>query len=237
MVQKQEKIKGDENTSKSGKDHTWVAYNGIKNLLFQNKILLGQQLNSRRLGKQLNMSSTPILQALRLLHFQGLLAHFPQRGYFLEQNTREDIKNIFNLRLALESANLDYFLENIDDKGRQTLETAIQDHKEALKNNWPNKILKADMQFHISLSKISTGEVGANLCRMLFEMMYLKGRSSVLYSSPNEQFSTHHEQIVGYLDKNDIESARNVLITHIRTVRDLALQELDKQARDRSVEW
>ena len=224
-------------SSKTNEDLTMVAYNGIKNLLFRNKIVPGQQLNSRRLGKKLNMSSTPVIQALKLLHFQGVLAHFPQRGYFLERNSKEVVRNIYNLRMALESANLDYVLEKIDKSGWQKLELAVEAHNGALENNLTNKILKADMSFHTTLSRISTGPVGERLITILFEMLYLKSRSTVLYIAPNDQFVSHHEEILKFLRKKEIESARLVLLNHIRQVRDSVILEMNREEEDFSVDW
>lgn len=224
-------------SSKTNEDLTMVAYNGIKRLLFRNEIVLGQQLNSRRLGKKLNMSSTPVIQALKLLHFQGLLAHIPQRGYFLERNSKEIVRDIFNLRVALESANLDTALKQIDEAGWQKLTSALAAHKEALEKRMPNKVLIADMTFHLALAEISTGVVGERLLRYLFEMLYLKSRPTVLYIAPEDKFCTHHQDILMSLRNNDLESARLTLTNHIQQVRDLVLQEMNRDEEDFSIDW
>ncbi len=224
-------------SSETHEDLTMLAYNGIKNLLFRNEIAPGQQLNSRRLGKWLNMSSTPIIQALKLLHFQGVLNHIPKRGYFLERNSIEIVRNIYDLRLALESANLDNVLAHIDASGWQRLESAVAAHMEALEKNIPKSILLADMTFHVALTEISTGAVGERLIRYLFEMLYLKNRSTVLYISPKKQFGRHHQEILKYLRDRDIESARRTLASHIRQVRDYVLEEMRRDEEDLNVSW
>lgn len=218
-------------------DLTMLAYNGIQNLLFRNEIAPGQQLNSRWLGKKLSMSSTPVIQALKLLHFQGLLTHIPRKGYFLEQTSKEMVRDIFNLRLALESASLDSILERIDDSGWTRLEEAVRAHLDALEKNIPKSILLADMGFHVALAEISTGVVGARLIRHLFEMLYLKTRAAVLYTSPKQEFGFHHREILTHLRNSDIESARHALIDHILKVRDNLLDGMRRDEENLKVDW
>ncbi len=65
------------------KDLTMLAFNGIKNLMFRNEFTQDLRLNARELSKKLDMSPTPVIQALKLLHFQGILGHIPNKGYFI----------------------------------------------------------------------------------------------------------------------------------------------------------
>lgn len=217
---------------RNNEDLTMIAYNGIKNLLFRNEIVLGQQLNSRRIAEKLSMSSTPVIQALKLLHFQGLIAHIPQRGYFLERNSREVVRNIYNQRLALELANINDILVKIDNSGWQKLEEAVASHEEALNKNMASKILMADVSFHLTLAEIASGVVGKHLLRYLFEMLYLKSRSTVLYIGPRQQFCSQHQEILQYLRKKDVEAARVSLGLHIQEIRDLVLEDMRRNEED-----
>lgn len=227
-------------SDKPGEPHedlTMLAYNGIQNLLFRNEIAPEQQLNSRWLGKKLNMSPTPVIQALKLLHFQGLLAHVPKKGYFLEQTTANMVQDIFKLRLAIESSNLETILDRIDESGWQRLDSAVEAHMEALEKNIPKSILLADMAFHITMAEISTGLVGGRMIRYLFEMLYLKNRTTVLYVSPEWKFGHHHQEILQHLRNNDVESARRTLTDHIIQVRDNLLDGIHRDEEDRKVAW
>ncbi len=56
------------NTKKPAKgrpDHTYIAYEGIKKMLFENEILPGQKISYRQLAERLQMSPTPVIQALK----------------------------------------------------------------------------------------------------------------------------------------------------------------------------
>lgn len=208
-------------------DLTLKAVNGIKNLLFSNEMTSALRLNARDLSKRLSMSPTPVIQALKLLHFQGILGHVPNKGYFLETNTPDMIRDIFNLRMAVESAGLSTILDRITSKDWQDLEEAVQGHLDALDKNSAKLILLADMAFHIKLARISTGTAGERLMRNLFEMLYLKNRGVALYISPKPQFGSHHRKILDFLKAEDIASAQTALTDHLGSVRDAVLRGME----------
>ncbi len=219
-------------------DLTLRAINSIKNMLFSNEITSALRLNARDLSKRLDMSPTPVIQALKLLHFQGILGHVPNKGYFLETNTPQMIQDIFNLRMALESAGFETILSRITSKGWQELENAVATHLDALEKNSARHVLMADMAFHITLAKISSGSAGERLMRNLFEMLYLKNRGVVLYISPRQRFGTHHQVILEHLEKGDIKAAQKALRNHLTAVRDAVLSSMESQTdQDFNLNW
>lgn len=219
-------------------DLTLRAVNGIKNMLFSNEITSAHRLNARDLSKQLRMSPTPVIQALKLLQFQGILGHVPNKGYFLETNTPQMIQDIFNLRLALESAGFEIILSRITPKDWQDLEKAVAAHLDALEKDSARLVLLADMAFHTILARISSGSAGERLIRNLFEMLYLKNRGVVLYISPRQQFGTHHQKILDHLKNGEIEVAQVTLRNHLTAVRDAVLSNMESQtAENLDLKW
>ena len=92
-----------ENTKKSGvgktkEDFTKEAYMGIRRMFFHNEIIPGQKISYGDLAKRLNMSTTPVIQALKHLEFQGLVRHEPNRGYYTENVSLEEITEVCNFR-------------------------------------------------------------------------------------------------------------------------------------------
>ena len=231
-------MNGNSAKKEKNEDLTLRAVNGIKSLLFSNEITPAFRLNARDLSKRLGMSPTPVTQALKLLFFQGILGHVPNRGYFLETNTPEMIRDIFNLRMALEVAGLDTICERITPTDWQALEKALENHLDALAKGSAKRILLADMAFHTTLARISTGTAGERLMRNLFEMLYLKNRGVILYISPKQQFGSHHREILDFLREKDIDSVRTALTRHLISVRDAVLDGMASESEeDIQLDW
>jgi DNA-binding GntR family transcriptional regulator len=148
------------------------------------------------------------------------------------------IQDIFHLRMALESAGLETLPGRITPNGWQELDNAVATHLDALKKDSARHVLLADMTFHTTLARISSGSAGERLMRNLFEMLYLKNRGVVLYISPRQQFGSHHQVILDHLKKSDIKAARETLRHHLTAVRDAVLSSMESQTDpDLGLNW
>lgn len=89
-------------TAKETVDHVEVAYDGIRMMLLKNEILPGRKISYRQLAEKLSMSLTPVIQALKRLEYQGLVRHEPNRGYFTEPMSLQEVQEIYEMREVLE---------------------------------------------------------------------------------------------------------------------------------------
>jgi DNA-binding GntR family transcriptional regulator len=62
----------------------------------------GERLSLPRLLEELDMSPTPIREALRLLQAEGLVEHQPHRGMVVASYSPESAEEIYRLRVVLE---------------------------------------------------------------------------------------------------------------------------------------
>lgn len=79
-----------------------AAYSTFKASLFDEKIRPGQFLSLRELCQTLDVSMSPLRDALRLLEGEGLVELLPQRGLRIAMVDREFIRNAFQVRRFLE---------------------------------------------------------------------------------------------------------------------------------------
>jgi DNA-binding GntR family transcriptional regulator len=79
------------------------------------------------------------------------------------------------------------------------------------------------------MARISAGVTGERMIRYLFELLYLKNRSAIMQTSPRKKFGIHHREILTFLQKGDVESAREALAEHIGQVRDDLLKSIDDE--------
>ena len=79
-----------------------IAYKGIKRLIFNQILLPGQRLVYKDLVSALNMSQTPIINALNRLDQEGFVAYENFRGFIIKPIDSEEIWNAFGFREAVE---------------------------------------------------------------------------------------------------------------------------------------
>jgi len=79
------------------------VYNVIKENICGGRYEPGQRLNEVELASSLNVSRSPVREALRRLAADGLVEEKPNRGVFVREFTPQNIQEIFDVRVLLES--------------------------------------------------------------------------------------------------------------------------------------
>ncbi|MET4385036.1 DNA-binding GntR family transcriptional regulator [Bradyrhizobium sp. F1.4.3] len=78
------------------------AYTLLRDLVISGEFAPDEPLSERSLSSRLALGRTPVREALRALAKDGLLIIHPMRGTFVRQMSFDDLREIHELRLALE---------------------------------------------------------------------------------------------------------------------------------------
>ena len=79
-----------------------MAAEKIRKMIIENKFDAGEPLSEIRLAEMLNVSRTPIREAIAILEQEGLLDTVHGKGAFISELKRSDFKEINDLRIVLE---------------------------------------------------------------------------------------------------------------------------------------
>jgi DNA-binding GntR family transcriptional regulator len=74
----------------------------LKEEILTGPLAPGQRIDLRAYAKLWNVSPTPLRDAIKQLETQGLVEVSPRRGVFVSKVDRQELKNIFEVRIALE---------------------------------------------------------------------------------------------------------------------------------------
>jgi DNA-binding GntR family transcriptional regulator len=88
-------------TTKPKDFKTW-AYESIKDLIINNQFGPGTQLKVEELENSLNISRTPIREALLALQNEGLIEIKSRVGFFVKGITKKEFNDLFEMRELLE---------------------------------------------------------------------------------------------------------------------------------------
>lgn len=143
------------------------AYAELKTRLLRGDFLFGVRLAEERLASSLDVSRTPVREALSRLHAEGLVTRHPQGGYCPTAPDLETVRELYEVRFALEFDALDRPLRN----GR----THDLEELAALRDDWlaldqptdgedvgPDFVL-LDEDFHVRLAAASGNQALTDL--------------------------------------------------------------------------
>lgn len=79
-----------------------LAYQELKTLLLLGDVPIGVRLREERLAERLNMSRTPVREALLRLHAEHFLDRHPEGGYRAMNPSAQTMRELYEVRRALE---------------------------------------------------------------------------------------------------------------------------------------
>ena len=220
---------------KSKDDFAQEAYMGIRRMFFLNEIIPGQKISYGDLAKRLGMSTTPVIQALKRLEYQGLVRHESNRGYYTENVSLKEVTEIYDFRELIEISLLPSTISNINNKGLKTLKKALDAHLQAVRDIYLKERLLKDMEFHLALAELSGCTIQINTLKSLFDLLYLKYRGNILFVTPMDTVDSEHIQLYEYIAESNLAGATRILKQHISNVKKHAVISIERINKEKNI--
>lgn len=118
MVEKLEKPSGGPLTRAE-----W-AESELRRAVLDGRLAAGERLNMGALSEMLDVSPTPLREALQRLAGNGLITLSPQRGAYVTKLTSTDLADIYHLRLLLEPKAAEEAARRVTDESRARIAEA-----------------------------------------------------------------------------------------------------------------
>ena len=204
---------------------TTLAYNSIKEYILDGRLDEDSRLTEEFLSTQLGISKSPIREALNRLETEGLIRIEPRKGAYLRRLTTEEVKDLYDLREALETHVVR--TAKLTPKLITELHASLKRHRAYLQANEKAQYIEEDVHFHAELARATEN---AQLCAVLENIqnqIWLARRKT--YDLSSSTAPPAHEAIVAALESNDRDKAEAMMRKHIRTVRERLIEFLEER--------
>lgn len=176
-------------------------------LIIDREILPNEPMREIQLAELLNISRTPLRDALQQLEWEGIVVSEPRKGYRLAQFSEADIFEIYPLRAKLESFALE--LSGIPD--RKVLDELNEINLNILNSKSPREVVELDETWHMLLILKCPNQ---RLLKMIKTLHRQSQRYEYAYMAINktvEKSSNQHENIILELQKGALQKATQLL--------------------------
>ena len=172
-------------------------YEMIKTMIFDHEISPGSRVNIDALAVQLEVSQTPIREALARLESDGLIEKEPLKGYrATELFTVKQLNDLFQFRLLIEPWAAEQAARLIDNTGKTALKAEMQSAKTAIKFAGENQfqaLSEHDSRFHTLISSISGNQTVADFyerthCHLHLFRLYMANKLHRIDSEERTEF-------------------------------------------------
>jgi DNA-binding GntR family transcriptional regulator len=191
----------------------------------------GERLMEVQLADELGISRTPVREAIRKLEQEGYVIMMPRRGTYVSDISTNDVKEIFEIRSALESLATGLAARRIEPEELETLQNLLIEIEGYIKKNDIEKIVETDIKFHGLLYKVSRNERLVNIISNLKEQLARFRTLSMSYPGRLQETLEEHSEMVEAIANGDVSAARDAAEHHMERAEKTLLKAMRK-ARD-----
>lgn len=193
---------------------TLKVYQQIIELMHNYEIVPGQRLVFIDLAKQLNVSRTPVNNALSILAQQGYLDFVPNQGYSVHKLTREEAENHYAIREVLEVGFVGEAIRNMTEKKMQALEKRKNDYEKAIQSHVNRKLFILDTEFHAAILDMVGNDILSAQYRDICQKIFLRFRTEDLRLSRIMEIKDEHNEIFESILLKDVERSKELVKYH-----------------------
>ena len=205
------------------------AYKKIKQMIFEQKFAPGQRLVYEDLGDLLEMSRTPVINALNRLEQEGFVASESFRGFYVRPIDPQEVWDAFGVREALEVYAVEQAIHFGDKEGFAGLEEKLREHEAYTPHYYTRKKLQIDSRFHLQIAEMAKNQVLRYLLKRNFEHIFLRARLDSYDPARMKTSAEEHHRLMERMKKKDVLGSIEILRNHIQKARDHVIKCLTQE--------
>jgi DNA-binding GntR family transcriptional regulator len=209
------------------------AYAAIYRALTLGRLRPGEHLAEERLAREIGVSRTPVREALRRLGAEGFVEFMPNQGGKVPSLSVDDVREIFDLRVILESYGASLAARKISKAQLdeladlcETMETAFAERK----SDHIEVISTHNRRFHRVLLEAAQGQRLKRLLPQVIEMPLMLDTYNRFSTAEMNRSMRHHRELTQALAAHDADWAEAVMRVHIQSARNTYLQSIEQSS-------
>ena len=204
----------------------------IREKIFAGVLAPGSFIDEVALSASLEISRTPLREALKVLTAEGLVRHEPRRGSFVSQVTEQDLDEIFPVIALLEGRCAYEAARNARDVELQALEVLHERLQKHAKAKRINDYYAVNFTIHEAIIALANNRWLAGVIGDLRKIAKLSRLQQLHAPGRLEQSLSEHLAVFAALKARDADGADAAMRTHITRQR-AALRELARNQHGR----
>jgi DNA-binding GntR family transcriptional regulator len=200
------------------------AYDEIRRRILDGEFLPSSPISEYQLAAELNISRTPVREALKRLAEEGLVWTIPNKGTFIAELSANDIMEIYQVREGLEGMAALIAAERMSEKDIQLLEKEIKLLNELKFTERVDEIFQCDVRLHKliieSTQNIRLGKILATLDDQMHRVRIIFSHSA----DWSQAVIQDHTTLVEKIKARDGKGAEKAMVQHLRSSCDRSVQ-------------
>ena len=189
----------------------------LKDMIMERKLLPGQKISQEKLARDLGISRTPLIGALKFLEQEKLVESVPRRGFFVRLFSKEEMVYIFELREVLEGLAARRAAAKVTDSQVIELSNFFKHFAKQKNISDFKEYAREDRRFHNFVIDVGAKEflksilLTTNIISFSYQVLHTEG----LVRPPNETIQ-EHLAVIEAIKERDSEAAEDLMRQHFK---------------------
>jgi DNA-binding GntR family transcriptional regulator len=214
------------------------TYQVLRSAILSGEFLAGSRLVETQIAEKLQVSRTPIREALQQLQQEKLVVADESGGLRVVSFSPTDAKHLYRCRLVLEQESVIEACQNATAEQLAKIELAVQQAEKAIAQQ-PHQLtsyqlLHIDYQFHRAIAECANNPWLWLLLEQLFDKMALLRMQTVQQNLKVLEIRSEHRQIYEAIAQRNPEKAIAAISNHLMSSQARVIREIEQLQNQQS---
>jgi DNA-binding GntR family transcriptional regulator len=204
------------------------VYFEIKKRIIESVLQPGQPINEENLASELQISRTPVREALQRLEIEELIIRQPNGRLKVAPISTQEVKEIFHIRGLLEGLLIREATIKATAEDIQKLGSITQHIVEAAENDKREDVVKFGSEFHTTVYHLSGNKTAVKMLVQLNDHISRYRRIAPTESNTRgKKAALEHKEIFAAIEQKDFEKAELLMRNHINNSLAAAIESIE----------
>lgn len=204
------------------------VFDRIKQGIIAQEYPAGYLLNERKLAKELDVSRTPVREAIQMLEREGWVEVIPWRGAMVQPVIISDIEETFQLRMAIEPLIIDLILDKMGEEELQKIEEIWEEQARLAEAKEAELFILRDQDFHLFLASLTKNRRLQLIMGQLRDTHLRMGVEAIQQETRFEGTLEEHRGIIDALKAKQYLKARQAMLDHLLATQRSMIRHIEK---------
>ena len=190
-----------------------AIYSVLRECIIEGMLPPGHRLQPGELSQSMNVSRTPVREALRRLEAEEFLMPQSRKGLIVRELSGKELTDIFQIREELEGLAARLAAQNITEFELTSLDKLVEEMEEQLQES-SSHLRGLTGEFHYQVARASHNSHLFQMIKELQDRVRQFESSTLGLPGRAEEAIKEHRSLVKALKKRDVTEAESIVRTH-----------------------
>ncbi|MFT5727339.1 MAG: DNA-binding GntR family transcriptional regulator [Desulforhopalus sp.] len=210
-----------------------IAYGALRHSILSFNLQQETVYNEMSVSQELGLSRTPVREALLRLSSEGLVTFLPRKGFIVTSYTQNEIEEVFELRLILESVVIRKIAAKISQDNIDKLREYIVLQQRAASEDDYHGFMLSDRAFHKTFFELAGNSKLIEIMNNFQDICHMAGMCYLKIDGLYGRSIHDHQEILKSLEKRDADKAEAAITNHINQVKAAVIKTINSESESR----